>query len=251
MVSPHTFIVLVLAALVSTSVTGCNNSGFGSGTSLTKRETGVDARGKRDGNDNDQNDRDRDRDRGRDRDRDSDSGRLNDENDSSTPSDLVEEGGNSMLKLGYEECRLSANSGKVGYPGKCAADSVMVAINDGKTQEMTCCPLTSKNVLSTNAADLWIERSGQCNSDEVGTGMIAASGSRIYCSKLNDKLTVKSSETSMFVRRGTSLGDPMDSLAEVYNLKDLCFCPKGSILIGNHSTNDNDCRDMCVHVGLK
>jgi hypothetical protein len=169
------------------------------------------------------------------------------------------------LGIDYQICKSGAH-GNMRYNAKCPANSVVVAINDGMGQEMTCCPVSGQNIFSNNPNDLWIPRTGQCAGDEVGTGMISADNSAIYCSKLNPKLGIKQTVSAVYVgpqaqvcnRNGCTSSNPyanlspeLADLASVYHLNDLCFCPAGSILIGGHTGTDNICRDRCVQVGIK
>ena len=165
---------------------------------------------------------------------------------------LEEEIGQALLTPDYATCVARPNS-KISYPAKCAENNVMVVINDGKTQEMTCCPVKEARIFSKTAAELYQERTGRCEANEVGVGMISAGSSKIYCSKINtDLVELGPSQNAKYAKSGSGgLTPELQSLAQIYNVGDTCACPDRMILVGGHSTQDNVCQDQCVEILTK
>lgn len=162
---------------------------------------------------------------------------------------LDEEIGQSQLTPDYTSCAARPNS-KQGYPAKCADGHVMVVINDGRAQEMTCCPVKEARIFSKTTSELYIERAGRCAADEVGVGMISATASTIYCSKINTNLVeLGPTQTARYAKSGSGgLSAELQSLASIYNVGDTCVCPDRMILVGGHTASDNVCQDQCVEI---
>jgi hypothetical protein len=148
----------------------------------------------------------------------------------------------------YADCVKLPNAGKRGY-GKCAADQVVVIINDGKAQEMTCCPIGA-NVLSSVGTERDVLRTGFCGADEVATGMENPSTPGVFCSKINATyLKLSSRIPSVYTTR--SMPGDLGIIANSYNNNDTCICPEGSIMVGGHTPADNRCTDQCVRIEKK
>jgi hypothetical protein len=157
---------------------------------------------------------------------------------SSKPEGFVEiENGEKVIRADYTACASLPSAGKRGY-GKCEANAVVVIVNDGKAQEMTCCPLGGKNVLSAKDSDLHIQRSGTCQANEVLTGMADPHTPSGYCSKINDKYLKLSAPIPSKYVTGNVPGI-MGQIAKSYNVSDTCICPEGTIAIGGHTPQDN------------
>lgn len=164
------------------------------------------------------------------------------------PTDLIEQDGETSAPINYDTCKGLPSAGKRAY-GKCAENEVVVIVNDGNAQEMTCCPLTGKNIFSKNTAELFVARTGLCQTDEVLTGMTNTTGS-IICSKINAKyLTLGTPVPSQYVV-GTAPGI-MGEIAKVYNVSDTCICPEKTVAIGGHTSSDNKCGEQCVVIKKK
>lgn len=170
----------------------------------------------------------------------------------SPPSGLSDNGGKGTAPPNYQTCAALPTFGKMRYPAKCEANHVIAVINDGNFQEMTCCPLVGKDILSTNTSEQYLRRIGRCQSDEVGVGMEAAAGSIIYCTKINSQfLKLTAPVQAIYAKKSSALSPIMAEIAGSYNIKDTCICPERSILIGGHSTEDNVCTDLCVEIVAK
>lgn len=170
----------------------------------------------------------------------------------SPPTGMTNNGGKPTAPPDYQTCAGLPTVGKKRYPAKCDANQVMAVINDGKAQEMTCCPLVGKDILSADPAEQYLKRTGRCGADEVGVGMEAAANSVIYCSKINYRyLKLTTPIKSIYVTAGSALNPTMKAIAASYNIRDTCICPEKSILIGGHTTKDNVCTDICVEIVLK
>lgn len=156
------------------------------------------------------------------------------------------------IKPDYSACSALPSSGKVKYPAQCADNQVMAVINDGETQEMTCCPVNGTNVFSAVPTERFQQRTGQCQPDEVGVGMVSAQSSTIYCSRINTQyLKLSPPQNAVYVSKNSNLAPEQVQIARSYNQSDTCICPLKMILIGGHSTEDNECRDQCVEILLK
>jgi hypothetical protein len=149
----------------------------------------------------------------------------------------------------YQACAALPGAGKVRYPAKCNPNEVMAVINDGKTQEMTCCPLQGTNILSSNPAEQYQTRIGRCLADEVGVGMVNARDSQIYCTKINTQyLKLGPPQPAIYASRSGNNNPALQAIAQVYNVGDCCVCPEKTVLVGGHVTNDNVCQDQCVAI---
>jgi len=152
----------------------------------------------------------------------------------------------------YQACASLPSAGKVRYPAKCNANEVMAVINDGNTQEMTCCPLQGSNILSSNPAEQYQPRTGRCLADEVGVGMVSAKDSQIYCTKINTQfLKLGPPQTAIYASRNGNSNPSLQAIAQVYNVGDCCVCPEKTVLVGGHVASDNVCQDQCVAITAK
>jgi hypothetical protein len=166
------------------------------------------------------------------------------------PEGLIDDGGGSRsAKPDYQACAGLPSKGKRGY-GQCADDQVVVVINDGKAQEMTCCAV-GRNVLLTEGKHT--VRQGTCAANEVATGMQSAAGPQVFCSKINTKfLSLGNPVTAIYVKSSSrGVSQELINLAEIYNVRDTCVCPDKHVLIGGHTTSDNRCADQCVEIKEK
>jgi hypothetical protein len=166
------------------------------------------------------------------------------------PDGLIEiDDGTKVIRADYTACAALPAAGKQGY-GKCADNSVVVIINDGKAQEQTCCPLGGKNILSSKESERHVLRTGSCQSDEVLTGMQSATGNSGYCSKINTKyLKLSPSVPSQYVK-GNAPG-VLGQIAKSYNVSDTCICPEGTVALLGHTASDNQCAEKCVKIEEK
>ncbi len=164
------------------------------------------------------------------------------------PTDLLEQDGVLAAPVNYDACKSLPASGKTAY-GKCQENAVVVIVNDGKAQEMTCCPLSGKNIFSKVPAELFVARSGLCQANEVLTGMANTSGG-VICSKIYTKyLTLTTSVPSVYVVGNTP--GVMGEIAKSYNVSDTCICPEKTVAIGGHTASDNRCGEQCVVIKKK
>lgn len=169
---------------------------------------------------------------------------------SSTPVTVLD--GSGLIKPDYAACSALPSAGKVKYPAKCGDNQVMAIINDGNTQEMTCCPINGTNVFSSVASEKFQQRQGKCLADEVGVGMVSASTSTIYCSKINTQyLTLGAPQTATYISSSSNIPPEQLTIAKSYNQSDTCICPNKMILIGGHVDKDNKCSDQCVEILVK
>ncbi|MCX6117316.1 MAG: hypothetical protein NT027_07230 [Proteobacteria bacterium] len=146
----------------------------------------------------------------------------------------------------YAVCTQSPTKGKQGY-GKCKDNHVVVTINDGRYQEMTCCPLPA-GVLSSVSAEKHVARSGTCNENEVATGMQTLSSA--FCTKIvTEKYKLSAPITSTYAT--PSEGGVMGIIARSYHRGDTCICKEGYVAIGGHSSGNNHCADKCVRIEKK
>lgn len=166
------------------------------------------------------------------------------------PEGLIEiDEGTKVIRADYTACAALPAAGKQGY-GKCADNSVVVIINDGKAQEQTCCPLGGKNILSSKESERHVLRTGSCQADEVLTGMQSATGNSGYCSKINTKyLKLSASVPSQYVK-GNAPG-VLGQIAKSYNVSDTCICPEGTVALLGHTASDNQCAEKCVKIEEK
>ncbi len=166
------------------------------------------------------------------------------------PTDLAAySDGSVVVKVNYETCASLPASGKRGY-GKCNDGEVVVIVNDGKAQEMTCCPVTGKNILTKIDAEKFVERTGTCQANEVLTGMKEPQTPTIFCSKINDKFLTLSTPTPSLYVNGNASGI-MGQIAASYNVSDTCICPEGLVAVGGHTAKDNKCAEQCVTIEKK
>lgn len=243
---------------------GCSESGFtsangtfgakenkakhGNGDDDDKNDSEFAQKGNRDGDDGDGSD-------GSEGTVDSDALEGDDGSEGSTdgsakPEGLVAiEGGEKTVRADYSACAALPSAGKRAY-GKCDDNSVVVIVNDGKAQEMTCCPLAGKNILSVKSGDQYIQRTGSCQADEVLTGMVDPEAPSGYCSKINNKyLKLSPPVPSQYVTG--SVSGQMGLIAKSYNVSDTCICPEGTVAIGGHTAQDNKCSEQCVKIEAK
>jgi len=148
----------------------------------------------------------------------------------------------------YEVCGALPASGKRGV-GQCNSDEVVVIVNDGTHQEMTCCPI-SANVISQDVSEQNLRRQGKCGPDEVATGVESLATSTLFCSKVDTRFFKTEVRGSSIYAKNTSVGH-LGTLARAYNQGDCCVCPEGTIVTGNHSPGDNRCTDECVAIVVK
>lgn len=145
----------------------------------------------------------------------------------------------------YTTCAALPAAGKRGY-GQCDADKVVVIVNDGTAQEMTCCPVGA-NVLSTAAAERHVLRTGTCQADEVATGMQDPNTPGVYCTKINARyLKLSAPITSRYVNG--NVPGVLGQIASSYNVSDTCICDEGTVVIGGHTPRDNRCEEKCVRI---
>lgn len=103
---------------------------------------------------------------------------------------------------------------------------VVVIVNDGKAQEMTCCPV-GQNVLSSVAAEHHVVRTGLCLADEVATGMKDPATPTVLCTKINSAYLKLSAATQAKYVTG-KLPGVIGQIAASYNVNDTCLCEEGS-----------------------
>jgi hypothetical protein len=175
-----------------------------------------------------------------------------------TPLDGLIIGTDGLIAAGIDvgKCINLPSRGLVDYGSspQCAANSVVMMINDGSSKEMTCCPLAGKQVLSINPSELNQRRNVKCDADEVATGMIDSAGPVLLCSKVDTRFFKVSLDTKVaaYARRNMdSLSVEMRSLVEQYNVNDTCICPENYIVLGNHTLRDNQCEDRCGQIVKK
>jgi hypothetical protein len=174
------------------------------------------------------------------------------------PSDGLVSGTDGLIAAGLDvgKCINLPSRGLVDYGSspQCAANSVVMMINDGSSKEMTCCPLAGKQVLSTKPSELNQRRNVRCDSDEVATGMIDSAGPVLLCSKVDTRFFKVSLDTKVAIyarRNADSITVEMRSLVEQYNVRDTCICPENYIVLGNHTLKDNQCEDRCGQIVKK
>ena len=157
----------------------------------------------------------------------------------------------------YRACAALPVQGKQKYPAKCGFNHVLVIVNDGGTQEMTCCPLKNADMLSSRPGDLFQERAGRCLADEVGVGMINSgrtlifntNNPRLYCSRINTgKFSLGPAKRSDYVTVGNALAPELLAIAVSYNALDACVCPLKSVMLGGHKNDNNTCEDECAEI---
>lgn len=146
-----------------------------------------------------------------------------------------------------ETCAALPEAGRSTY-GKCPAQAAIVVINDGKGQQMTCCPFKGENILASDPAKTHVRRSGQCGTDEVATGLISPDGPEMYCTALNGKLRLGAQVPIIYAKSDSALDETMRAIAASYNVLDTCICPRGTFYVGTHTTNDNVCIDKCAPI---
>lgn len=157
--------------------------------------------------------------------------------------------GEKIIRADYTACAALPAAGKQGY-GKCAENSVVVIINDGKAQEQTCCPLGGKNILSDKESERHVRRTGSCLSDEVLTGMESATGNSGFCSKINTEyLKLSPPVASQYVKDNAP--GALGQIAKSYNSSDTCICPEGTVALLGHTAADNQCAETCVKIEEK
>ena len=157
--------------------------------------------------------------------------------------------GGGSIQPNYGACASLPGAGKMKYPARCGDNQVVVIINDGSAQEMSCCPLNGTSIFSPNPAELFQERAGRCQVDEVGVGMISSSDGRIYCSKLNVQfLKLGPPQKAQYVSLTSNISPEIRAIAQSYNVLDMCACTLGTILLGGHTATDNVCTDDCAAV---
>jgi hypothetical protein len=149
----------------------------------------------------------------------------------------------------YTACAALPQAGKRGY-GKCDANQVVVIVNDGEAQEMTCCPVVAQNILSTKPDEVQIQRTGVCQANEVCTGMIDPHDPGIYCTKINTQFMQLSTPIASTYVQGNAPG-VLGQIAATYNVSDTCICPEGTVAIGGHTASDNRCAEQCVRLERK
>ncbi|MCX6117778.1 MAG: hypothetical protein NT027_09565 [Proteobacteria bacterium] len=160
--------------------------------------------------------------------------------------EVLANGGGDTKSVDYNACKSLPAAGKRGY-GKCDANSVVVIVNDGKKAEMTCCPVSPQaNLFSSTASELFVQRSGFCQADELLTGMIGTSA-QLYCSKINTQTYKLSAPIASKYVNGSVAG-AMGAIAASYHNSDTCICEEGYIAIGGHTPSDNTCAEKCVKV---
>lgn len=147
----------------------------------------------------------------------------------------------------YTACTAQQNL-KQAYPSLCAANSVMVVINDGSEPELSCCPLADPGILSANPADLNVQRNDRCNPDELGVGMVSLSVA--YCSKINTNvIRLGNEEPALYVKKKSNMiNAELTAIARAYNRGDTCACPTNKILVGHHVGGNDQCLDICVEI---
>ncbi|MFO0679501.1 MAG: hypothetical protein U0169_23445 [Polyangiaceae bacterium] len=165
-----------------------------------------------------------------------------------TPPETTTMGGLQIASPNYTSCAALPNAGKRGY-GTCPANQVVVIVNDGKAQEMTCCPV-SANVLSAVPAEQNVVRTGLCQADEVATGMQDPSAPRVFCTKINATFLKLSSPVPSKYVNGNAPG-ALGAIARSYNVSDTCICEEGLVVIGGHTASDNKCTEQCVRIEKK
>jgi hypothetical protein len=174
------------------------------------------------------------------------------------PTDGLVSGTDGLIAAGLDvgKCVNLPSRGLVNYGSspQCAANSVVMLINDGSSKEMTCCPLAGKQVLSTKPSEINQRRNVRCDADEVATGMVDSAGPVLLCSKVDTRFFKVSPATkvAIYARRNTdSLTAEMRSLVEQYNVNDTCICPENYMVLGNHTLKDNQCEDRCGQIVKK
>lgn len=154
-----------------------------------------------------------------------------------------------VVAADYKSCASLPAAGKQPY-GKCGDNEAVVIVNDGSTQEMTCCPLTGQIALTTDESQMHMERKGACLEDEILTGMLDSKSGTGYCTKINtDSFRLSKPVPSQYIS-GKLLG-VMGTIAQSYNWGDTCVCPEGTVAIGGHSPQDNFCGEQCVEIEFK
>jgi len=167
---------------------------------------------------------------------------------SDEPTDLTVDNGVAIAPPNYVSCAALPDKGKRGY-GSCADGQVVVIVNDGKAEEMSCCPVGGKKVLSEVANEKHQERNGQCQAGEVATGMKSATGPVVLCTKVNAALKLSAPVKATYVSLLTQgLSPALREIANSYNLADTCACPDTHVMIGGHVLTDNACADQCVRI---
>jgi len=146
-------------------------------------------------------------------------------------------------KIDYQGCRSQA---KRGY-GKCDANEAIVIVNDGKSQEMTCCRFGTTEVFSFNQAELFVSRQGSCQVGEVATGMSNPNGG-YYCSKLSKYFTTGNPLPAKYIRSAGSADPELQAIAASYNVNDTCICGTNTVMFGGKTARDNRCTDKCVEI---
>jgi hypothetical protein len=148
----------------------------------------------------------------------------------------------------YAGCTALPSYGKRGY-GQCSNGQVVVIVNDGDAQEMTCCPVGA-NVLSTVPAEQQLLRTGFCLPDEVATGMADPTAPAIFCTKINTAyLKLGTPTTARYVDH--DLPGLLGQIASSYHNNDTCICDEGSVVTGGHIGKNDVCTDRCVRIEKK
>jgi hypothetical protein len=162
------------------------------------------------------------------------------------PIGLVTSGGSLIATPDYTTCAALPQAGKRGY-GKCDAQQVVVIVNDGKAQEMTCCPVQAQNILSTKPDEQHVQRVGLCLGEEVATGMVEPHAPGVYCTKINTQyMRLSAPVVATYVNN--DVPGVLGQIAATYNVSDTCICPEGFVVIGGHTAQDNTCADQCVRI---
>lgn len=157
-------------------------------------------------------------------------------------------------KPDYRGCaeRIASASQDYGSAPRCALDSVVVVVNDGKAESMICCPIAA-GVLSRDPAKQYVERAGACGAGEVAVGIKSGRDSIMLCSAVDSERF----ETSPPVPSTRIKDDDHDLppelalLAEAAHAGDTCICPQNHVVLGNHVYRDNVCGESCVEIRPK
>ncbi|MCX6119612.1 MAG: hypothetical protein NT027_18905 [Proteobacteria bacterium] len=150
-----------------------------------------------------------------------------------------------ISNVNYNQCKGVPFMGRLGRYGICPVGSAVVIVNDGKSKDMSCCPLMDPSALLIGPGTRNIPRTGLCLSDEILTGMWNPSAGG-YCSKV-DVSRYKLS-TPVIVKITDPLSPELRHIGTAYRNGDACFCPEGMISIGGHVPTNGYCADRCVNL---
>lgn len=184
-------------------------------------------------------------------------GDVDEESAEDQPEGLEEDGVvGTRAAIDFATCVLRPQGG-LQHKGKCPANHVLPGTNDGKGVWIHCCPLKGKNILSKKESELFVQRAGFCEANEVVVGMDTPDAPAvIYCSKINTKyLKLSEQVPAPFSEAGSATGGVqqlLNTYAQVGAEGDACMCPDDAIYVGGRANEDGACpNDKCAYIKKK